>query len=512
MHHQGLTPVTDTSASRARSDPASADQLSYEALLRRAGYGRFLVAADGRVAEANDALATMLGWPAGFEPLTMNPETDLCIDGEEWQRVIAAAPKAVFSEWISMGWKRRDGGAIAVRVAVRCIADEGGIARWEGVAEDVTERQRRDELLRRSERMASIGTTLAGVAHELNNPLAAIIGFSQLLLKRPLTTEDRVALEAINHEAMRSAAVVRNLLAMVRRRGGDRRVPTNVNDIAGYILRTRRYALETAGIMCRVELDPALPLVLGDLAQLEQVMLNLLRNAEQALLPAIDARQTTPAWITIRTRREDPNVIIEVEDNGPGVRDDHSTRIWDAFWTTKDEGEGTGLGLSVAHSIVAEHGGSIVLERPADGGARFVVRIPMANSTPEINSVDHAVRPLDVLVVDPLVEDAEFVERFLTSRGHAVVRAASIDIAVKLATHAAFDVILCDARLQPEDETAALDALAAAPGAARARFVLSTARHVASESVGSAADSSPRIATPARTYDIEQLRRLIEGA
>ncbi len=504
--------MTDTSGSQARLDAASADHLSYEALLRRAGYGRFVVASDGRLAEANDALATMLGWPAGFDPLTMNPETDLCIDGEDWRRLIAAASKAIFSDWISMSWKRRDGGLVAVRVAIRCVAAQGGPARWEGVVEDVSERQRRDELLRRSERMASIGTTLAGVAHELNNPLAAIIGFSQLLLKRPLTTEDRVALEAINHEAMRSAAVVRNLLAMVRRRGGDRRVPTNVNDIAGYILRTRRYALETAGMMCRLELDPALPLVLGDLAQLEQVMLNLLRNAEQALLPGLDARQATAAWITVRTRREDPNVIIEVEDNGPGVLDDHSTRIWDAFWTTKDDGEGTGLGLSVAHSIVAEHGGSIVLERPAGGGARFVVRIPIAHSTPESNSVDHAVRPLDVLVVDPLVEDAEFVERFLTSRGHAVVRAASVDVAVKLATHAVFDVILCDARLQAPDGNAALDALVAAPGAARARFVLSAPSHAASQPVGSAADGPPRNPAPARTYDIEQLRRLIEGA
>jgi CheY-like chemotaxis protein len=205
-------------------------------------------------------------------------------------------------------------------------------------------------------------------------------------------------------------------------------------------------------------------------------------------------------------------VVIEVEDNGPGVLDDHSTRIWDAFWTTKDEGEGTGLGLSVAHSIIAEHGGSIVLERPAGGGARFVVRLPMANSTTEVNAVDHAVRPLDVLVIDPLVEDAEFVERFLTSRGHAVVRATSVDVAVKLATHAAFDVILCDAPIQAKDGSAALEALVATPGASRARFVLPEIRNAASDSGVAADDRSPRIASPPRTYDIEQLRRLIEGA
>ena len=122
------------------------------------------------------------------------------------------------------------------------------VVAYDGIVEDVTERQRRDELLRRSERMASLGTTLAGVAHELNNPLAAIMGFTQLLLRKPWPSEDRAALETINHEAIRSATIVKDLLALTRKRDVERRVATNVNDIVGYIARTRRYALETAGI------------------------------------------------------------------------------------------------------------------------------------------------------------------------------------------------------------------------------------------------------------------------
>ena len=153
---------------------------------------------------------------------------------------------------------------------------DGEVCAYDGIVEDVTERQRHDELLRRSERMASLGTTLAGVAHELNNPLAAIMGFAQLLLQKPWPSEDRAALETINHEAIRSATIVKDLLALTRKRDVERRVATDVNDIVGYIARTRRYALETAGIACTVELQPGLPLVHGDRAQLEQVMLNLL--------------------------------------------------------------------------------------------------------------------------------------------------------------------------------------------------------------------------------------------
>ncbi len=143
--------------------------------------------------------------------------------------------------------------------------------------------------MRRSERMASLGAVLAGAAHELNNPLAAIMGFSQLLLRRRWPLEDRSALEAIHHEALRSATIVKDLLALARRRGIERRAPADVNELVAYIVRTRRYALETAGIVCELELGP-MPPVRGDRTQLEQVILNLLNNAEQALRPRVDGR------------------------------------------------------------------------------------------------------------------------------------------------------------------------------------------------------------------------------
>src|SRR5581483_11661446 len=143
--------------------------------------------------------------------------------------------------------------------------DADGVIEWyDAIVDDVTERQRQDELVRRTERMASLGTTLAGVAHELNNPLAAIMGFAQLLLKKPWPGEDKAALETINHEAIRSATIVKDLLTLARKRDVERRVRTDINDVVGYIARTRRYALETAGISCTLDLQPKLPLIFGD--------------------------------------------------------------------------------------------------------------------------------------------------------------------------------------------------------------------------------------------------------
>jgi len=481
----------------------------YATLLARTGYGVFRASPNGDLIDANFALAAILGYANATELVGVSVVDEVSLNSVDGEILLETRSESGFSEWIDTRWKRRDGSPIIVRVALLTKTDGSGrVVMIEGIVDDVTERQRRDELLRRTERMASIGTTLAGVAHELNNPLAAIIGFAQLLLKRPLAADDRIALEAINHEALRSANVVRNLLAMVRRKDGERRVATSVNDIVGYIVRTRRYALETAGIACRVDLDPELRLIRGDRAQLEQVLLNLVRNAEQALLPGVEARRPAPAWVHLRTSHDESNVIIEVEDNGPGISESEAPRIWDAFWTTKDEGEGTGLGLSVAHSIVLDHGGTITLEKTSAQGAKFVIRIPIAPLDGSAALGETASRALDVLVVESADADVAFVERFLTSRGHAVICPGTPEAAVTLANHTSFDAILCDAQLKLRDGSSVAGALRATSGGARARMVLSAPPGVGAESAVGGIENA---ISATRPYDVEELRRLIEG-
>lgn len=354
--------------------------------------------------------------------------------------------------------------------------------------------------------MASLGTTLAGVAHELNNPLAAIMGFAQLLLRKPWPEEERGALETISHEAERSAKIVRDLLTLARKRESDERAPLSLNDIVGYILRTRRYAMDTYGIACDMRLDPALPLVRGDRAQLEQVVLNLVTNAEQALRGSSDAPASAPATpvpaIAVRTWREGSQVLLEVRDNGPGIVAGSETRIWDPFYTTRETGDGTGLGLTVVHNIVTDHGGTIEAENLVDGGARFLIRLPAVMAPPDAGAARTASRALDVLVVDANPTDLSFVTRFLTSRGHAVLASSDVGRALALAARLPFDAIVCEVGIAirfPEliEKSRTLEV------GERPRIVVS----------GEPAEGQPTPAgtTPiAKPFDVEALRRAVE--
>jgi PAS domain S-box-containing protein len=498
-------PDADQTADQLRAALKEAEE-RYDALVRRAGYGIYRSTPAGRFIQVNLVLVAMLGYDSADELLGLDLAHDVYLDPEERERLTERARAHSFPEWIDARWKRRDGTPLNVRLSVHPrLNGKGEVEMWDGIVQDVTERQRLEELRRRSERMATIGTTLAGVAHELNNPLAAIMGFTQLLLKKTWPSEDRAALETINHEAIRSATIVKDLLALARKRDVEKRVRTDVNDVVGYIARTRRYALETAGITCQLSLDPGLPAIYGDRAQLEQVIINLINNAEHALTAGHAQRR---GQIRLRTRHGERGVIIEVEDDGPGIPHEQHQQIWDPFWTTKAEGEGTGLGLSVVHGIVSDHGGTISVEDAPGTGARFVICLPVAREAASTPPAPRAARPLDVLVVDPGASDLLFVERFLTSRGHAVINAGSGELALRLATQATFDAVVCDARLLGRDGKPVSASLREAPGCAAARFVLSLPSPIDDQHLPTVIAGAALVGRP---YDVEELRRMIEG-
>jgi two-component system NtrC family sensor kinase len=413
---------------------------------------------------------------------------------------------------------RPDGETRSARLVARPRRDPSGrLTGLSGTITDLTTQRQRDELLRRSERMASLGRALAGVAHELNNPLAAVSGFAQLLLRAPIGEEERGALEVIHREANRAARIVRDLLVLSRPGGGDgRHERTDLNAIVRHIVETRRYVVETRGFACELALDPALPALRADAGQIEQVILNLILNAEQALEAAADTPGAArPAALSVRTVARDGCVVLEVADTGLGIAPHDLPHIWDPFWTTK--GEGTGLGLAITHGIVESHGGTITVSSEPERGTRFVVTLPpcppgIAEAEPggaeDVSS--GASRALDILLVDDDASVLGFLERYLTSRGHAVLTARDGPAALRLAEHAHFDVVVCDLRLPGMDGAEIIRRLRALPGAGSARIILSTA-DVTSAAARERIASAGVAEVLAKPTEIEELRRAVEG-
>src|SRR5262249_29117823 len=212
-----------------------------------------------------------------------------------------------------------------------------------------------------------------GVAHELNNPLASVMAFAQLLLTAPPDAPpDRESIDAINQEAKRAAKIVANLLTFARQHQPERTI-ADLNRVVQDTLELRRYALRTAQVQIDARLDPDLPLTWADAFQLQQVVLNLLTNAEQALSSWSGEKR-----ILVSTSRRGEQLVVSVADSGPGVPPENLSRIFNPFFTTKPGGEGTGLGLSLSDGIVREHGGRIPGEALPGRRAPLRVWLPYA--------------------------------------------------------------------------------------------------------------------------------------
>ena len=246
---------------------------------------------------------------------------------------------------------------------------EGPQAGWILVLEDVTDRANLEEQLRLSEKMAAIGLLAAGVAHEVNTPLTGISSFTQMLLERSEPDDPRTQLlEKIERQTFRAAKIVNSLLNLARPSGGDTG-PVDLNGVIGDILSLLEHQFKLGHVQVRKDLAKPAVIVRGVEYKLQQVFLNLFLNARDAMPKG--------GWLTVATRAEDGAAVIEVADTGVGIPPDHLGRIYDPFFTTKPEGRGTGLGLSVTYGIVQEHGGSLTCESQPGQGTRFRLVLPI---------------------------------------------------------------------------------------------------------------------------------------
>jgi PAS domain S-box-containing protein len=320
-----------------------------------------------------------------------------------------------------------------------------------GVVRDVTDERRLTEQLMQQEKLAAVGQLVSGVAHELNNPLASVMAFAQLLLSAPAdAATDRLAIDAIHQEAKRASKIISNLLTFARQHQPERRV-TDLNRVVEDTLELRRYALRIANVEVGAELDPDLPLTWADPFQLQQVMLNLVANAEHAL-----ADWNGPRAITISTSHAGEQLVIRVSDTGPGIALEHQRRIFNPFFTTKPVGEGTGLGLSISDGIVREHGGRIRLESTTGRGATFVIELPLV-SPPVVGSAMQSPavalgaiasrRIRRILVVDDEASLRLAVTSYFRALGHEVDAVGTGRAALDRASNLEYDAVMLDLRL-----------------------------------------------------------------
>ena len=227
-----------------------------------------------------------------------------------------------------------------------------------------------------SGKLAAMGELVAGVAHEINNPLAAILGYAQLLLRSEVDAKDRERLERIFAETERVARIVQNLLSFARQQK-PKWEPFCVNEALVRVMELRGYDLKVKNIELVMDLDPGLQLVLGDPQQLEQVFLNIVNNALRAMTTAHQRGR-----LEMKTRGLENSVRITFADDGPGIPAGIVHRVFDPFFTTTEPGEGTGLGLSICYGIVQEHGGHIAIESARQGGCVIEVELPLAETEP----------------------------------------------------------------------------------------------------------------------------------
>ena len=294
---------------------------------------------------------------------------------EEFEAALETTANGHQVENIELRVRRSDGSMGHFSISLSPMRDEQStVNNIVVVMTDITDAALLQAKLAHSEKMATIGRLVSGVAHEVNNPLAAILGFTDLLLENPeVPPSAREDLGIILRETQRTKDIVQDLLSFARQRPVQREL-VQINQVLRQTIKLRSYDFASHGVEVTEDFEESLAPALGDSQQLQQVFLNILNNA-------YDAIQETKrrGLIRIRTRRTEDMIEVAVSDNGQGIVDPQ--RIFDPFYTTKQPGKGTGLGLSICYGIVRAHGGEIQCWNEEGGGSTFVVRVPVATET-----------------------------------------------------------------------------------------------------------------------------------
>jgi PAS domain S-box-containing protein len=369
-----LVSITNITERKKMEEALRQSEENYRALFDSSVIGTVLLDAETRkTVMANQAAAKIFGLSSPQEGIGRNP-LDF-VPPEDREMVIEVIRQDLFEQDVRRTAEFRavtkNGREIWLSVTAARIMHEGKLAGLVSFV-DITEQKRQSERLMMTDRLASLGELASGTAHELNNPLTSIIGFSQLLMEREVPDDIREDLKLINNEAQRAASVTKNLLTFARKHAPVKQ-RNQINNIIEDVLKLRAYEHRANGIEVERQLGPDLPEIMVDYFQMQQVFMNIIINAEYFMI-----KEHNKGTLTITTQKQNNTVMISIADNGPGIPPENLRRIFDPFFTTKEAGKGTGLGLSICHGIVTEHGGQIYARNQPGKGATFFVELPIS--------------------------------------------------------------------------------------------------------------------------------------
>jgi len=493
-------------------------------ILDSAGEGIFGVDLEGKATFVNQATATMVGYAAAEligQPVhavvhhsrpdgTAHPLEDCPIHATLAGGTVSRVRDEVF-------W-RKDGMSFPVEYVSTPIREHGAIVGAVVAFTDITERRRREEEQRRlqgqlaqSEKLAAMGELLAGVAHELNNPLSVVLGQTALLREAAEGGPLAKRAEKIARAAERCARIVKNFLAMAHQHPPERH-PVRLNEVVEEVLELLAYQLRMDTVEVRLGLADGLPVLWADPHQLGQVAVNLITNAQQAM------RGTPPPRRLTLTTRHDPGrgrITLEVADSGPGIPPEIQARIFEPFFTTKPPGEGTGVGLALCQGIVEAHGGSIGVESRPGQGAIFRIELPVVappRVRPEAPHEDRLLAPRGqaILVVDDEPEVADVLAEILAADGHRVEVAGDGAAALDTLQTGSYDLILSDLRMPQMDGPGLYRELARRRPDLLPRVVFLTGDTLSPEIIAFLNETgAPSLAKP---FALEEVRRVIQRA
>lgn len=322
------------------------------------------------------------------------------------------------------------------------------------VIRDITEQKRLREQLVQTEKMAAVGQLVSGVAHELNNPLAGVMGYSQLLLmQNDLDDKTQSYLNKICKESDRAKNIVNNLLTFARKHKPEKKY-LDINTILEQTIELRAYDLKVSNILVKRKFDPQLTKTMADFNQLQQVFINIINNAQQAILDSKGKGE-----IRITTERCGEMIRVIFEDTGPGIPKEILNKIFEPFFTTKGVGRGTGLGLSISYGIIQQHGGRIYARSTPGQGATFIIELPILQEEKTIPSQkEEKPKPLlvkmeqkNILVIDDEQSILDILMNTLQQVGHQVDVASSGRTALSKVKASNYDLIITDIKMPDFD-------------------------------------------------------------